>query len=433
MLIINWFSPTPPAKTEIANYTASLLPALKLHAEVELWSPTDDKFPKLSRFGNQVLDSDILQLPGTGSEEINVYNIGNNWPFHALIWRLSQIVPGVVILHDWKLQHFFTRELLQETRQSLRYERVMSELYGAAGLELAHQVQKGEINQDDLGEVAPLTELAQQNCLGVVCHDPALKAHLMQNSELPILCTPLASRHTLTDRSRIASEPFRLILFGYIGPNRRLAEILTALSKLKHSKNFRLDVMGEIWDLPLIRRRIAECGLESRVKIHGFVSDPFLEQAVAEADLAFNLRYPSMGEVSATQLFLWSRGVPSFVTDVGWYSGLPSDTVVHIRPESESEDLSNHLTAFFRDPNDYRQIGLNGQRRFPLHSEEIYARNVVCFCQELLPWKAWHKAKNEAVQLGRTLANQDIHPDAIPLVARRMAEEIFSHAILSRE
>lgn len=433
MLKINWFSPTPPAKTDIAYYTASLMPMLSRQAPIELWSASSEKFPTETRIKDVLNESGVLPLPGTSPEEINVYNIGNNWPHHATIWRLSQKVPGVVILHDWKLQHFFTRELLQETRASLRYEREMSELYGPVGLHLARRFQLGEINEDDLGDVAPLTELALRNCLGVVCHDHDLKARLAQNSELPILYTPLASRHSLTARTRVASEPYRLILFGYIGPNRRLAEILTALSTLKSSVNFQLDVMGEIWDLAPIRRKIAACGLESKVKIHGFVSDPVLEQAVAEADLAFNLRYPSMGEVSATQLFLWSRGVPSFVTDVGWYSGLPSDTVVHIRPESESEDLLKHLTAFFRTPQDYREIGLNGQRRFPLHSEEIYARNVVRFCQELLPLKAWYKAKREAIQMGRTLANRQVLPDAIPLVAKQLAEELFTKAAISQE
>ena len=35
---LNWFSPLPPAKTGIADYTLGLLPALSKQAEVVLWT-----------------------------------------------------------------------------------------------------------------------------------------------------------------------------------------------------------------------------------------------------------------------------------------------------------------------------------------------------------------------------------------------------------
>src|SRR5439155_4075393 len=39
---LNWFSPLPPAKTDIAHYTARILPALRAHAEVTLWTDQKD-------------------------------------------------------------------------------------------------------------------------------------------------------------------------------------------------------------------------------------------------------------------------------------------------------------------------------------------------------------------------------------------------------
>ena len=35
---LNWFSPLPPARTEIANYTVRLLPALCASCDVTLWT-----------------------------------------------------------------------------------------------------------------------------------------------------------------------------------------------------------------------------------------------------------------------------------------------------------------------------------------------------------------------------------------------------------
>ena len=35
---INWFSPLLPARTDIAHYTARILPALKSSAQITLWT-----------------------------------------------------------------------------------------------------------------------------------------------------------------------------------------------------------------------------------------------------------------------------------------------------------------------------------------------------------------------------------------------------------
>ena len=37
---INWFSPLPPDHTEIANYTARLLPALERKFDTTVWTAT---------------------------------------------------------------------------------------------------------------------------------------------------------------------------------------------------------------------------------------------------------------------------------------------------------------------------------------------------------------------------------------------------------
>ena len=55
--------------------------------------------------------------------------------------------------------------------------------------------------------------------------------------------------------------------------------------------------------------------MERLVKIHGYVRD--LDERLAEADLAVNLRYPSMGEASAAQLRIWDHALPSLVTERG--------------------------------------------------------------------------------------------------------------------
>ena len=84
-----------------------------------------------------------------------------------------------------------------------------------------------------------------------------------------------------------------------------------------------------------MRQRIATLELKDTVKVHGYAPAADLDGALSTAGLAINLRYPTMGEASASQLRIWEHALPSLVTRVGWYASLPEDAVAHVRPENE--------------------------------------------------------------------------------------------------
>ena len=87
-----------------------------------------------------------------------------------------------------------------------------------------------------------------------------------------------------------------------------------------------------------------------------------MEQKLSTADLAINLRYPSMGEASGSQLQFWDYGLPTLVTRTGWYASLPEGTTAFVRPEHEVEDMQAHLRAFLADPSAFRAMGERGRQ-----------------------------------------------------------------------
>ena len=115
--------------------------------------------------------------------------------------------------------------------------------------------------------------------------------------------------------------------FGYIGPNRRLEQILEALSELTESMDFSFSIFGKLWDADRIYKTIRDLGLSGRVEVRGFVQEAILDSELRRADVVFNLRYPTMGEASGSQLRIWNAGAASIVTKDGWYGSLPDDTV----------------------------------------------------------------------------------------------------------
>ena len=169
-------------------------------------------------------------------------------------------------------------------------------------------------------------------------------------------------RARVAARSAAPGPPYRLVVFGYLGRNRRLEALLEALAAMGEREQFRLDICGELWDEGQVRTQIEQLGLNSLVNLYGFLPDGQVEQKLSTAHLAINLRYPSMGEASLSQLQFWDYGLPTLVTRTGWYTSLPEDAVAFVRPEHEVADIQAHLRAFLADPGAFRAMGERGRQ-----------------------------------------------------------------------
>jgi hypothetical protein len=105
---VNWFSPLPPAKTGIAHYTSTIVPALAARADVTLWTSQDEWHPALESHALvRRYRSDRIAWREVHQANFTFYHLGNNHQFHAHIWEVSRRHPGIVILHDPCMQDFF--------------------------------------------------------------------------------------------------------------------------------------------------------------------------------------------------------------------------------------------------------------------------------------------------------------------------------------
>ena len=387
---VNWFSPLPPAKTEIANHTARLLPVLAARAEVTLWTDQPQWEPALERCAVvRRYQPQVMSWPELNRGQASFFNIGNNVHFHSSIWEVARRHPGVVILHDQCLQHFFSGLYLAQRQDRDGYIAQMVRYYGREGRRAANEFLGGRLSIDHLCAAYPLTLLALENALGVLVHTrPSLEA--VQQQGLPVTCCPLpyaatSFRHggqslAAEESAARSGPPYQLIVFGHIGSNRRLDALLQALAQLADRDAFRLDVYGKLHDPEHFRARVRELSLSTLVTLHGFVPDEALEKALRTAHLAVNLRFPTMGEASASQLRIWDYALPSLVTQVGWYAGLPEDAVVFVRPDREIPDIHGHLRSFLDDPARFRNMGRCGRRYLEQHhTPEAYVETIVHF------------------------------------------------------
>jgi glycosyltransferase involved in cell wall biosynthesis len=156
-----------------------------------------------------------------------------------------------------------------------------------------------------------------------------------------------------------------------------VTQFLRALAKLRERDRFEVDLAGAVGNIDQVTVTIGQLGLEKSVTVHGYVNQAALEDLLARADLAINLRYPSMSEDSVTQLRIWSNALPSLVTYTEGYADLPEEAVCFVRPEHEEADIQRHLLGFLANPQPYREKGAYGRKLLEReHSPETYVRDL---------------------------------------------------------
>ena len=104
---VHWFSPLPPERTDISDFTARIVPFLSRMADLTLWTCSDNPRRDLEEFC-PIRHFDLQEPDWTElNQGVPVYNLGNNTRFHEQIWKISRVHSGIVVLHDFRLHDFF--------------------------------------------------------------------------------------------------------------------------------------------------------------------------------------------------------------------------------------------------------------------------------------------------------------------------------------
>ena len=435
MLKINWFSPLLPAQSGIAqNYAMQVLPELTRQHEVVLWTVQDQVAPEVKRLA-RVAHYDPASPPWReiNNGAISIYHLGNQPDFHAAIWQVSQRHPGIVVLHDVCLHDFFYMLWVHHRKDRTGYLRALQRWYGEDGRRAGEAFCAGGISAETIAQRFPLTREAVRGALGAITHSSRALQDLQEVPACPMaaLDHPYVpadeSRYQrwLAARESVPHPPYRLVIFGHLSRNRRLEVVLEALAGLRERDRLRLDVCGQLWDERHIRGLVDRLGLASTVNLRGFLPPGDVEETLSTAHLAINLRYPSMGEASGTQLQFWDYGLPAMVTRTGWYTTLPEDAAAFVRPDHEVEDIQQHLRALLANPAAFRAMGERGRRSLQRHDPARYVEALTQFAGEAMRAAPHVPALALAHRVGSDLTAW-LHPAASGYLLERASREIHA-------
>ncbi|HYG63104.1 MAG TPA: glycosyltransferase family 4 protein [Thermoanaerobaculia bacterium] len=375
---VAYFSPLPPMRSGIADYSAELLPALAAHLDLELF--VDDGFrvdPALAaRFpvrGHRAFPA----LREEGRYDAVVYQIGNNVDYHAGIYEMLLRYPGITVLHEYVLHHL-VRGMTLVRGDMPGYVEEMRYAYGRTGQAMARRSLDTGIPLDVW--TYPLFERVVDASLGIIVHNDCTGRRVLASRPLaPVARVPhhlsLGEAEgsgpcpaELRARFGIAPDAFVVGSFGFITPAKRLDVSLRAFARLRREVPDAVYLLvGETspyYDFaslltPELSPGVVQAG---RVEIGDFL------RLMQVPDVTVNLRYPSAGETSGTLIRLLGAGKPVIVSDTGAFSEIPDDCCAKVDlDETEEELLLAYLRRFALDEGLRRRTGDNARRYIAAH------------------------------------------------------------------
>lgn len=420
---IAWFSPLAPDHSEIANVTARLTGDLQAMHEVRFFTERAEGILEPAR--KRLYPSPLGQTPtelvrALNEVDVPVYNLGNNPAYFSRIWFLNQDKPGIIILHDLKLHHFYEGIYRMQLGDRAQYLASIWEYYGRTGHEAGVAYWKQKISIDFMAQHFPMTAWAVRNALALVVHTPFALETIRRLTRTPVEMIPLAYAPRTAGRpATLPADAWesgegsgftrrrraRLILFGFLNVNRRIVEFLTALAGMPERERFEVRLVGTVLNRADVEAAVDTLGLRDRVTLDGYVPAEILEAALAGADLAINLRYPSMGEASGSQLHLWDHALPSLTTYTEGYATLPPDTVFFVHPDREREDIQQHLRHFLARPDEFHHAGQRGRQwLLEHHRPAMYVAQIDQLLHRLDALRSRHTQLTLADRVGAAAA-----------------------------
>jgi len=336
------FTPWPPQKSGIADYAYSLANGLLAHGlsvEVYTGAATPAALPNCK----------VHSCNGTGpapdlSDAFPVFQLGNNFTYHAFQPRLLARLGGLVHLHDPVLHHLHVDRTLAAGGVGGYWE----DLRFWYGPDVAADCQRlrtlGAPPWTNAAVTAvPLFEPYLQFADAVLVHSQGAARRIGERMpDLPIYRLPQCYPISPSIRPRVIGDrPLKLGVFGWIEPYKRLDRVLAAMATLRdRGQEMELELCGPTGaTMTALAADIAALGLGGSVHVRGHLERSAFLAAIAAVDVCINLRDPSMGETSAVVTQAMQLGTPVIVTDTGWYAELPECVLKVPSGESASAAL----------------------------------------------------------------------------------------------
>jgi len=386
---VAFFSPLPPARSGIADYSEALIESLRPMVDLELFSSAEQSFDP-SRF------------------DIALYHVGNNG-FHAFVYETALRHPGVVVMHESNLHHLMA-DLTIKRGDWDAYVRECEYNGGTAARQFAERVRKLEVGPDYEG--VPMTRRLLESARGVIVHSRFMESE-MRAAGFPGPAAVIPHGAWIPDADRNGyrhklglDETTPLVgIFGFLKPYKRIAESLRAFRRLvRLTPHAKMILVGEPHPEFPIEPMIRSMGLSANVRVLGFTPIEEFVGYLGACDIVLNLRYPTVGESSGTLLRSLGLGKAVMVSQVGSFAEFPDDVCLKVPVGAGEEDLIfEYLNLMVSRPDVAQALGKRARNYVAEECNWVaVARQYTAFLTAVVCGNAGDLVAGEASEASRT-------------------------------
>ncbi len=397
-LRLAYFSPMPPEKTGVADYSADLLPALSQHYEIHVILGAGSKDVGPIQGCEAIHDVPWFERNAHTFDRI-VYQMGNS-EFHSHMLPLLEKFPGVVVMHDFFLGHFLGYLEIDAGLKGY-WTRALYHAHGYDALRLRFEPgETGAVVRD-----CPANFFVLQQAQGVAVHSNFARGLarafygdrcaddfviIPQSRPLPRNVNRTAARAALG----LGEDDFLVCSFGFLGETKLNHRLLDAWlsSRLRSDRSCRLVFVGEAPNDPYCSqlRASIEAHAPGNIHITGYASASLYEQYLAAADAAVQLRCLSRGENSRAVLDCMAYALPTIVNSHGSMGELPDGRLIKLPDDFSIAELRIALESLQADPEFRTSLGrrarsLVAEELSPQRVAELYNTAIETFAAEAAP------------------------------------------------
>jgi glycosyltransferase involved in cell wall biosynthesis len=320
---VAYYSPLPPERTGIADYSALLVPELAKRVALGLQRRGRKRPPR--------------------GVDVCVYHVGNNPEAHRWIVEALRARRGVVVLHEFVLHHLVAGLTLAR-RDVATYLQAMEREAGLVGRLLALGVVDRCVPPlwESRPEDFPLAGLVLDEATALIVHSQYVEQRAREAGyEGPISVVPHPAWPAPDVPPAELGDGPVIGCLGHINSEKRIPQLLEAFALVRESvPEARLLLAGPVAPRFDLDARLARLALpEAALLREGYVDERRFHALMGACDVCVNLRAPTMGETSGTAIRALSLGKPLVVSDVGWFAELPDAAAAKIAPDEREVDV----------------------------------------------------------------------------------------------
>jgi glycosyltransferase involved in cell wall biosynthesis len=325
------FSPMPPERSGVADYSALLTPALA------------------ERVDELVVMKRGKRTPPRGTD-VCLYHVGNDPEAHGWIVEALRARPGVVVLHEFVLHHLIAGLTLAR-RDVATYLHALEREAGLVGRLLGLGVVDRCIPPlwETRPEDFPLAGLVLDAASALVVHSRYVAGRAREAGFAgPVSVVPHPAWPAPPAEAADLGEGPVIGCLGHVNPEKRIPQLIEAFALVRERRpDARLLLAGPVAPRFDLDTRLRRLDLPpGAVLREGYVDEARFWALLRRSDVCVNLRAPTMGETSGSVLRALSVGRPLVVSDLGWFAELPDEVAVKVPvDERETAALAAALEA----------------------------------------------------------------------------------------